>query len=347
VSLHPFHRLLTVPSRRSNLGAWLLAGALLLAGCGGTAHPEAPTPRRVPPGAVAIVGAVPITTASLDHWLAILSKGQRAAGTTAHTRRQAVARSASFLIKAQWLLQEATAERINESVLNKLASQQTTNARPNGMTRSDALFQARLNVIAEALQSRHGTVSVSAAQVAGYYTSHRSRFTSPAVRDTLMVVTHDRASALRARAALASGQRWPAVAKRWSVDSSALNGGAYAVVEGVQSPALVHAVFAAARGRTTGPVRAAPAAQPNVSDYYIFKVTGGQPASPRPLAQVAAQIKQTLSEEERQRAFVAFARAYEIRWRERTLCAPAYVVAECRNHTAPTTRPGAGRQREG
>jgi PPIC-type PPIASE domain len=310
---------------------------VLLAGCGGTVRVAVPTPRSVPPGAVAIVGAVPVTTASIDHWVAILSKGQPAAGTTAGTRREAVQRAVSFLVKAQWLLQESHTEGINESVLNKLVSQQTAHAQlspQSGMTRSDAAFQARLNVIAEALQSRHGTVSVSAAQVAGYYATHRSQLVNPAVRDTLMVVTHDRASALRARAALAAGQPWAAVAKRSSIDSSALNGGAYAVVDGIQSPALVHAVFTARHGQIAGPVRATPAAQPNVSDYYLFKVTGGHPASPQPLAQVTAQIRQTLTEQQRPRALAAFTRAYELRWRSRTLCAPGYLVAECRNDHA-------------
>jgi parvulin-like peptidyl-prolyl isomerase len=312
---------------------------VLLAGCGGTVRVAVPTPRSVPPGAVAIVGAVPVTTASIDHWVAILSKAQPAAGTTAGTRREAVQRVVSFLVKAQWLLQESHTERINQSVLNKLVSQQTANAQQSPqsrMTRSDLAFQARLNLVAEALQSRHATVSVRSPGIARYYATHRSQLVNPAVRDTLMVVTHDRASAQRARAALAAGQPWAAVAKRSSIDSSALNGGAYAVVEGVQSPALVHAVFAARPGQLTGPVRATPAAQPNVSDYYLFKVTGGHPASPQPLAQVTAQIRQTLTAQQRPRALAVFTREYELRWRARTLCAPGYVVAECRNAVTTT-----------
>ena len=318
------------------MSAYLSAGALL-AGCGGAGPPGALTPHRVPRGAVAIVGAVPITTSSFDHWLGVLADEQRPVRATARTRRRAVQRTVSFLVKAQWLVQESRAEGINEAVLNKLVSQQANQQSPSsGMTRSDITFQARLNTIAEALQGRHGTVSVSTAEVAHYYASHRSLFSSPAVRDTLMVVTRDRTRALKVRAALASGQRWAAVAKRWSIDPSALAGGADAVSEGAQSPTLVRAVFAARRDRITGPVRATPTAQPTVNDYYVFKVTGEQPASYRPLTQVTAEIHQTLSEREHQRVLAAFTSAYEQRWHTRTLCAPGYVIPECRNYTVAT-----------
>jgi foldase protein PrsA len=298
---------------------------------------KTPVPRRVPPGAIAIVGAAPITGASFHHWVAIVSR--RPSGTEAPARREALQRTVSFLIKAQWLVQEATNERINESVVDKIAARQIADGQQSaqsGMTPSDALFQSRLDVIAEALQTRHSSVPapVSAAEIARYYATHRSEFVNPGERDTLMVVTRDRAAALQARAALMSGSPWRAVAKRWSLDSSALNGGAYAVVMGVQSPTLVHAVFDTPLGRLTGPVRAVPETQPAVVDYYLFKVTGEHRSSPRRLAQVATEVRDTLVKEDRQRGLAAFIRDYERRWRSRTLCAPGYVVLECRNDTA-------------
>jgi hypothetical protein len=293
---------------------------LFVAGCGGAKRGDAAAaPRAVPPGSVAIVGAVPITTPGLRV-----------------SRQAVVQRTISFLVRAQWLLQESDAEGASESAVDRLASQQAGRTQHSGMTHGDAVFQARLSVLTEGLQSRHSTAApATQAQVAAYYAAHRSQFRNPAVRHTLMVVTHDRATALAARTALASGQPWSAVAKRWSVDSSKLTGARYAVVEGVQSPALVHAAFAAKPGRITGPVSATPAAQAG-GDYYVFKVTGGQPGSPQPLTQAAAQISRTLGERERERALAVFTSVYEQRWRNRTLCAPGYVIAECRNQT--TTR---------
>lgn len=316
-------------------------------------------PGRVPNGAVAIVGAVPVTTASLEHWLPRALPGppaytgciagRRAHGVRgsestlragcAHEYRAALNETVSFLVRAQWLLQESRAEGINETVLDKLVAERTAHAPPaaqTGMNSADFALQARLDVITEALQSRHSdmTASVTSAQVARYYAAHRSQFANPPVRETLMVVTHSLASVLKARAALAGGQRWAAVAKRWSVDSSALIGGAFAVVAGQQSPALERAVFTAKRGRIVGPVKAPPAAGAPVATYYLFEVTGAHPGSPQPLAQVAAQIKQTLTQQLQQQSWASFSSAYEKRWTARTLCAPRYVVAGCRNYAA-------------
>jgi len=325
-----------VPSPRWGLGVWLLGGVPLLAGCGSVGVAQAPTPHRVPPGAVAVVGAAPITAASFEHWLAILSKEQPGtSATTTRSHNQAVQRTVSFLVKAQWLLQEASAESINKSVLNKLVSQQTAHPQQpsqHGLTRSDIALQARLNIITEALQSRHSKVSVSTAQVAHYYAARRAQFNNPAVHETLMVITHSRTSALAARAALAAGEHWATVAKHWSEDSSAAGGGGYAIVEGIQPAKLVRAAIAAKQGAIVGPIPAPAVAGPPTPRYYLFKVTGSHPASSQPLAKVAPQIKQTLTEQQRQQALDTFVAAYERRWRARTLCAPGYVVTECGKH---------------
>jgi hypothetical protein len=320
----------------------VVAAVLLAAGCGGSTRLDAPpTPQRVPSGSIAIVGTVPVTTTSFNQWLAIISGGRAATGAAARTRLQHVERTVSFLVKAQWLVQEAAAERINESVLEKLALARIANIERGGMTRLDAVFQARLDVISEALQSRHSAAPVTESQIASYYAAHRSQFRDPASRNTLTVITRDRATALRAKAALTSGESWPVVSKRWSIGSAILKGAAYPVVEGVQPPTLVRAVFAARPGRIIGPVRASSAAEPRVRDYYLFEVTGGgRPASSQPLAQVAARIRHTLTEEQGERSLAAFTRAYEERWRGRTLCAPGYVVAECRNDRVARRREG-------
>jgi PPIC-type PPIASE domain len=314
----------------------------MLAGCGKSSPATVTTPIRVPAGAVAIVGATPIKLISLKQWLPIVEGGEAAPGLAAGKHQRAVADTVAFLVKAQWLLQESRAEGIDESVVDRRVSKRSAEEPPqNGMSSADAAYQTRLNFIAEVLESRHGHVAVTQAQIEGYYNAHRSQFVEPAVRYTLMVVTRSRSDALTARAALASGERWSAVARRWSVDSSsALNGGAYAVAEGAQSPVLVHAVFAARRGAIVGPVKVPATAEPMTHDYYLFKVTGAIPASHEPLARVAERIRRTLAAQERERSLAAFTRAYEARWRTRTLCAPGYVVAECRNYAV--TAPGYG-----
>jgi hypothetical protein len=328
----------------------LTVAVFLLAGCGGShttpvASGQAPAvavPVRVPAGAIATVGSTPVTTASFEHWLSIARQSEAAAGNTAIGRKQASEATVSYLVRAQWLLQESRAEGINESVLNRLGAERAAHNSPTaraGLSREDIALQARLDVISEALQSRHSdtTASVTSSQIARYYATHRSQFSNPAVRKTLIVVTHSLASALQARAALVHGESWRAVAKRWSVDSSAQIGGAFAVVAGQQSPVLERAVFTARQGQVVGPVKAPPAAGIlPVTTYYLFKVAGAHPGSPQPLSQVATQIKQTLTQQLQQQAWAAFSSAYEKRWTARTLCAPGYVVAACRNYAATT-----------
>jgi hypothetical protein len=204
------------------------------------------------------------------------------------------------------------------------------------MTAADLAFQVRLDIVAEALQSRHTDVpvSVTGAQVAHYYAAHRALFTNPPVRYTRMVVTHSLAAGLQAKAAITHGGRWAMVARRFSVDSSALNGGAFSVVAGVQPPALQRAVFAARRRTIVGPVRALPSAGPPIPTYYLFEVIGARPGSQQPLAQVATQIRQTVTGELQERSWAAFGRAFVQRWTARTLCASTYVVRGCRNYVA-------------
>jgi len=316
---------------RAGIVRYALAGALLLAGCGGTRDARIPAPRQVPRGAVAIVGAAPVTAASVAHWLPIVQRGEAAKGS----RQQAVNHTISFLVKAQWLVQESAAEGINTAVLNKLVAQRTAGARPqDGKTSADFAFQARLDVIAEALQQRHANVpvDVTTAEIARYYAAHKAQFVLPASRPVLIVATETTATATAARAALLSGQTWARVAKQYSDEPSKAFGGRSSVVQHDAAPALERAAFAAKQGRIVGPLRIRSESSPS-SSYYIFEATSrARPGSQQPLTQVASQIRQTLTQQLQQQSGASFASAYTKRWTARTLCAPGYVVPECRNY---------------
>jgi len=311
-----------------------LLALTVLAGCGSGGYHVTVPPNAVPRDAVAIVGSVPITGMTFRHWLLI---GMRDAGP--YSRALGQAHTLSFLIKSQWLLQEATREGANVGTLDRLASRRAAQTvLHDGMTRSDAKVQATLDLITEALRVRHEHVTVTAATVSRYYDEHRSEFVNPAFRDTVMVVTSSRDAALRAKTALESGEGWAAVAARWSDDPSRAYGGAYSVVEGVQSPALVSAVFAARRGRVTGPVYAPTAARPQVEEYFLFKVTGEHRATQQSRSEVTNSIRQTVEEQAKTRALAAFTASYESHWRALTLCAPGYIVPECSNYHRPSTK---------
>ena len=308
-----------------------LLAIALLTGCGDSSATRSQVPTRVPAGAVAVVSAAPVTLTSFAHWLAVRERSATT-GASAASHRRARQATIAYLVKAQWLIQEARAEGINDATVRPRVAQRIAVApAAGGPTAADLTFEARLDVLAEALSARHREARVTRSQVAAFYAAHLGRYRRPAVWNTLMIVTATRSASLAARAALARGKPWAAVAQRFSEDPSALNGGAYNLVEGVHAPALVRAATSARRGAIIGPVEAHPAAQPDTTDYYVFTVTGKRPGAEQPLSQVAPEIGRTLGELAAQHALAAFERAYERQWRERTLCAPGYIVPECRN----------------
>jgi hypothetical protein len=309
---------------KSPLALTVLACGAVLVGCGSDPHRvalEPPAPRHLAPGLVASVGDSVVTLGSFHRWLATAL--QQTASSAAEAPRRAVElRTVGFLIKAQWLIQQSEAEL----------------AKPESLPAGATAFQTRLGVLAGEVQGRHRVASVTSKEVASYYAAHSSEYHSPRVADTLMVVTTDRGAALRARKALAAGQAWGVVAKKWSDDPSGADGGGYAVTDGVQSPELVRAVFATPRGELVGPLLAATAARPRVKEYFLFRVTGEQPAKQQPFSQVAAGIHAQLEEQAKARALAAFTRTYEAHWRSLTLCATGYIVLECSNyHAAKST----------
>ena len=262
----------------------------------------------------------------------------------------AVARSDAigFLVRAQWLQQEGSTQGVSISgaTLNKARAQAIQKGFPGagafqkflakaGMTRADFDFKVRLNAIADALLAKASpSVTASAAQVAQYYRAHRAEYAIPPRRKTLIVETQTRAEALRARAALLSGQSWATVANRYSIDFSKLVGGVFAVTPGEQDPKLVRAAFSAPRGSIEGPVSVPKTAGAGSGlVYYVFKVIGGTPASHQPLPEASQQIRQRLDQSLQQQSLASFEHAYYKRWRARTRCRAGYVVSYCSNGT--------------
>lgn len=302
----------------------------LLAGCGGDeTTASAPVPKRVPPGAVAVVGSASISRHDFDHWLAIMRRE--------HPRADARAAALAFLIKAKWLEQQADQEGVDHAALATLVDRSLAGSKPldGSLTRLDQRLRARTDLIAEALQRRHSAVpgKVGHAAVVRYYRTHRSQFKVPAVHHTLVIVTRQPRTAREARAALERGRPWATVARRYSIDSSAAIGGRYAVAAGTSPPSIVRAAGRAPQGRLVGPLRAVALAE-GQPRYYLFRVTRTTPARQQTLAQVAAQIRQTLRSQESAKALDDFESAFRSRWRMRTLCAPNYVVPQCGNYAA-------------
>ena len=140
------------------------------------------------------------------------------------------------------------------------------------------------------------------------------------------MLTKDKAKAQQAKKALESGQSWKTVAKKYSIDQASKSKGGElpGVAKGQQEPAFDKAVFAAKKGKLTGPVK-------TQFGWYVFEVTKVTPTKQQTLEESKASIKQILASQNQQE------RAEEVRQglpqalKKTTDCRKGYVVDDCKN----------------
>jgi foldase protein PrsA len=217
------------------------------------------------------------------------------------------------------------------------------------MTQQDILFRVRLDTLSNKLREKvtKGKDKVTDAQIAAYYNKNKARFSSPERRDLRIVLTKDKAKAAQAKKALDSGQSWKSVAKKYSVDqASKSKGGALpGVAKGQQEPAFDKAIFAAKKGKLTGPVK-------TQFGWYVFDVTKVTPTKQQTLDESKTSIKQILASQNQQAALKKFGDDYRNRYKKETDCRKGYVVDDCKNApkkkatttTAPAGTSGSGAQ---
>jgi foldase protein PrsA len=263
-----------------------------------------------------------------------------------------------FLIRSTWLDQEAN--RLKVKVADKTIVKQIDDIKKQqfaqkgsyekflqsaGLTNEDVLYQQRIRELQNQITAKvtKGKDKVTDAQIAAYYNKNKSRFSTPERRDLRIVLTKDKAKAQQAEKALKSGQSWKAVAKKYSIDQASKNkGGALpGVAKGQQEPAFDSAIFAAKKGKLTGPVK-------TQFGWYVFDVTKVTPTKQQTLDESKASIKQILASQNQQAALKKFGDDYRNRYKKTTDCRKGYVVDDCKNApkkkatTATTT--GGGEQ---
>jgi foldase protein PrsA len=246
-----------------------------------------------------------------------------------------------FLIRSTWLDQEATKQgvKVTDKELQKqiddIKKQQFTQKgsyekflQNAGLTNEDVLFQQRVRQLQDKITQKvtKGKDTVTDAQIEAYYNKNKSRFASPERRDLRIVLTKDKAKAAQAKKALQSGQSWKSVAKKYSIDqASKANGGKLAgVAKGQQEKALDTAVFAADKGKLTGPVK-------TQFGWYVFDVTKVSKAKQQSLEESKASIKQILQSQGQQSALKKFGDDYRKRYKAETDCRKGYQVDDCKN----------------
>jgi foldase protein PrsA len=260
-----------------------------------------------------------------------------------------------FLIRSTWLDQEAN--RLKVKVSDKTITKQIDDIKKQqfaqkgsyekflqgaGLTNEDVLYQQRIRELQNQITSKvtKGKDKVTDAQIEAYYNKNKSRFSSPERRDLRIVLTKGKAKAQQAKKALQSGQSWKSVAKKYSVDqaSKSKSGSLPGVAKGQQEPAFDKAIFAASKGKLTGPVK-------TQFGWYVFEVTKITPTKQQTLEESKTSIKQILASQNQQGALKKFGDDYRNRYKKTTDCRKGYVVDDCKNApkkkatTSTTTAP--------
>lgn len=146
----------------------------------------------------------------------------------------------------------------------------------------------------------------SESEVAAYYQAHAADFDRPERVHLHQILTTDRGAAERAQAALAAGEPFADVARRWSREPGAARGGDQGELSRDDLPAtLADTIFRLPPGQPSDIVAAE-------YGFHIFLVEGRHPAERAPLADVAGEIRALLRgqrEDAHQAALVAEARS--------------------------------------
>jgi parvulin-like peptidyl-prolyl isomerase len=206
----------------------------------------------------------------------------------------------------------------------------------SGQTQEDILRRVKLDLLFAKLRDAaiKGKDKVSDAQIQQFYDKNKSRFSQPETRDLRIVLTKTDAKARQAKAAIASGQPFAKVAKRFSIDQASKGqGGALpGQAQGTLEKSLDKAVFSASKGKLEGPVK-------TQFGWYVFEVAKVHAAKTQSLEKAKATIKQTLAAQNQQKALDAWIADFRKRWREKTECREGYTTTDCKNGPKPTPTP--------
>jgi foldase protein PrsA len=254
-----------------------------------------------------------------------------------------------FLVSAEWIQQEADKQgvKVSDKEVQKQFQDQKKQSfqkeadyqkflKNSGMTEADLLFRVKLDVISNDVRNKiiKGKDNVTDAQISSYYNKNKERFAQPERRDLEVVLTRTKGKADAAKAALDGGQKWPAVAKKYSIDeaSKAQGGKLPGVAKGQQEKAFDTAIFGAQKGKIVGPVK-------TQFGYYVFKVDKVTPASQQTLAQTKDTIRNLLKSQNQQKALNNFVKKFRSDYKDKTKCAKPYVIPDCSNAPKQKTTP--------
>lgn len=291
-----------------------LALLLVAAGCGGN---------KVPQGAIATVGGVPITQAQFDQYInqAKASAGQNgqpafpSPGTTTYNRY--AAEIVNYLVEQQVVLNGAAKDKLSvsdadvQSQLTQIAAQyggtqkMYAAAQKAGMDPAQLKTYVKNSLLGQKLyQQVIGKIAPTEAQMQAYYNANKATFDQPATRTVRHVLVKTKAEAEKVRALLAANNttaNWDKVAKKYSIDTGTKNSGGSlgAIRRGQMVKPFDNAAFSLPLNTVSQPVK-------SQYGWHVLEVTTITPAKKSTYASAQANIKSTLTSQMQQKAWQAW-----------------------------------------
>jgi foldase protein PrsA len=265
-----------------------------------------------------------------------------------------------FLVSAEWIRQEADTRGIevsDQEVRQQFEDQKKQSfqkdrdyeefLRTSGQTENDLLFRVEVDLLSNQIREDviKGQGEISQGEIEDYYNENKERFGQPELRDIRVVKTDDEADADEAHQALEDGDKFSAVAKKYSTDeTSKSQGGELAAVQKGQQllpKAAEDAVFSARKGELMGPVE-------TDQGFYVFEVTKITPASQQTLEEARETIANLLRSQKEQETLDGFIEDFRREYRGETICADGYTFSECDNFKSESdTGPAYGGEPKG
>jgi PPIC-type PPIASE domain/SurA N-terminal domain len=308
-----------------------LATVVVVYGCGGSQEPS---------GAAAHVSRFEITKAAVAHRIALIKLGD--SGRTSQAESASLrAQAMSYLITAQWVIQEPPSEwrTVSRGEVSRRLAERERSLFPNGESEyREYLKQTgmrpsdlRLEVEVELARAKlHEGIEKSlyppnASDVAAYYRAHRREFGLPETREVWIIDRKSRAAAAAVMRRVQSGVPFLSLA-RTEIATGPHGMGGYPPLSPLEA-----AIDKAQPHTLVGPVK-------YKADYLVFELKRIVPARYESLRQVAAKIKQKLTAKRHRMALERFVKEWRSRWSVKTECEPGYVVPKCANYVASPVR---------
>jgi parvulin-like peptidyl-prolyl isomerase len=202
----------------------------------------------------------------------------------------------------------------------------------SGLSQEDVDDRVELQVVVNAIQEKVNAEAPAptSSEISDYYEAEKaSQFSEKESRDVRIIINKDKAKVEAAKKELEkdnSPASWKKVAPKYSSDPTSKSKGGLqeGITEEFLKGELKEAIFGSATGEIKGPVKFE-------TNWILTEVVKLNPAKSKSLAEVKAQIEETLKGEKQQEYLAEFASDFNTKWVDRTYCASGYVVEKCAN----------------